>query len=303
MSIGVVIPSYNRPDGLKAALDSLINQSVIPDQVVVIDDCSDYDCKNLINSYKSLNIKLLKNSFSMGACYSRNRGVSELGTEYVAFLDDDDAFTSEKIDNIRAIISVKPEIDVFYHNAKICIEGSNISYITSPTDLTHASDPYKLLLQGNCVGGTPMVIVKVSTFNSVNGFDESMESLQDYELWLRLARNGAKFNKIDMALTLYSVNFKASSISKSLEKNERSIDRIKTINKAGFESLSAPEHDKFKVWCLGMRVHKALLSGRKFEAIKYQMEVCKVKFSIKNMILLFTLIFGRRFVFWVRSVS
>ncbi|MFX3835049.1 hypothetical protein ACJBS4_11740, partial [Streptococcus suis] len=71
----------------------------------------------------------------------------------------------------------------------------------------------------NFIGGTPMVIVKKTSFIDSGGFDVTLDALEDYELWLRMASNDYKFMRITKALTLCYYTTSNTSVSKNIENN------------------------------------------------------------------------------------
>src|SRR5690625_1785415 len=119
--ISVVIPTHNRPEGLKASLDSLLAQTVAPTEVLVIDDGSNPPVsKNVFRNFpKSTKTVLLRNSTARGANNARNRGVRTAKGDFIAFLDDDDQFKKTKIEILISTIEINNKADVIYHPACI----------------------------------------------------------------------------------------------------------------------------------------------------------------------------------------
>lgn len=217
MKISVVIPTHNRLAGLKNSLASLLRQTVLPDEVVVVDDGSQEPVPEAVfDSFPAgVKVKLLRNEKPMGGNNARNLGVLASTSDYIAFLDDDDAFKSNKIEELKKAVFVSNQADIIYHPAHIHMINEGVSYFSKPKAFKDGEDVFRQLLVGNVIGGTPMVTIKRQSLVDVGLFDEEMPALQDYELWLRMAKAGASFYFLDKALTDYEQKTKAASITKS----------------------------------------------------------------------------------------
>ncbi len=215
-TISVVIPTHNRVEELQRALGSVYRQTLLPNELIVVDDGSESAItKDIFQDVpKSLETVLLRNDVPMGANHARNIGIKAANCDWIAFLDDDDAFYPNKIEVVSKAIKNNPDRDLFYHPAKINMVNEKLAYFTNPREYKPNDDIFRLLLIKNEIGGTSMAIVRRSKLFEVGGFDEQMPSMQDYELWLRLTKNGARVKKINQPLTKYSCITKKGSISK-----------------------------------------------------------------------------------------
>ena len=97
MKTSVVIVTKNRKDFLLRALDSVLNQTVKADEIVIVDDASDYNIESVILDLDIENLKLIINPKSFGGAVARNIGAKATTGNILMFLDDDDAWESEKI--------------------------------------------------------------------------------------------------------------------------------------------------------------------------------------------------------------
>ena len=90
--ISVIIPAYNAEDYIYVCLNSVLNQTYNNFEIICIDDCSEDNTLNILNyfSKKDNRIKILKNEYTHGPGYCRNRGIEEAVGDYVFFLDSDD---------------------------------------------------------------------------------------------------------------------------------------------------------------------------------------------------------------------
>lgn len=95
--VSVIIPAYNCTAFIRQALDSALAQDV-PVEIIVVNDCSQDDLDGLMEQYKNYHqIRYLKNKTNLGVAETRNRGVAAANGEYIAFLDADDYWETDKL--------------------------------------------------------------------------------------------------------------------------------------------------------------------------------------------------------------
>lgn len=95
--ISVIIPNYNSGTYIKRCLDSLLEQEYKVNEIIVIDDCSKDESKDIVKDYaeKNGNIVLLENEENKGVAYSRNKGIENAKSEYIMFCDSDDWYEKD----------------------------------------------------------------------------------------------------------------------------------------------------------------------------------------------------------------
>lgn len=301
-SISVVIPTHNRPEGLARSLDSILNQTVMPEQVVIVDDGSTPSVSvDVFAAFPdSVRCTLLRNEKPQGGNNARNKGIIAAEGRYVAFLDDDDQFKPEKVEVLKHEISLNLGFDVFYHPAHIHMLNEGVSYYSKICRFDE-KELFRALLVQNRIGGTPMVTVRKKALIDVGLFDEEMPALQDYELWLRLAKNGFRFFFIETALTDYYYETKKSSVSKSIDINEVAIGLIEKKFSEDYKSLSRSDRKKYECWKRRKLVHKSLLNGNCFKAFKHQFYLLMFSPSFSNFISLLVIPLGPKVVFKLKE--
>ncbi len=96
-TIGIIVPNYNSGIYIKKCLDSLLEQEYKVNEIIVVDDCSIDESKEIVKEYaeKIDNIHLLENEKNMGVSYSRNRGIRYAKSEYIMFCDSDDWYEKQ----------------------------------------------------------------------------------------------------------------------------------------------------------------------------------------------------------------
>lgn len=263
--LAVLIPTHNRPETLGRALASVWAQTVLPDEVIVVDDASDVPVSNAIFAGVPDGVRtlVLRNDVPLGANGARNRGLKEASSDYVAFLDDDDEFMAGKVAALHGALGEGGH-DVAYHAARMVYDNENVVYDTRVKSEVGFDD----LLVGNAVGGTPVGCIGRAFALDIGGFDTQLPALQDWDLWLRAARAGARFRAIAETLTLCHVTTDTPGISMSIDNIERALEMIDAKFAADLARLT-PEQKRKRERTDAVRLaYRHALTGRRFEAAK-----------------------------------
>ena len=229
--ISIVIPTHNRPDLLKNAIYSVINQTYKNIEIIVVDDASTSNNQSVIDSFDE-NIKYHRFETNQGGNVCRNKGVELSDGEYIAFLDDDDIWLPEKLEK-QLYLMKENDID-------LCYTGKNI--ITVDEGLKELNRRYsfvnpkytslkKSIMHKNFIGTTSSIMIKKEKFFVIGGFDVNMPALQDYELYLRFIHAELSVKGIDEGLLDYFIYQNKSAISKSLKKKFKAMKLIINKNK------------------------------------------------------------------------
>jgi len=181
MDISVIIPSYNRLVVLVRAIDSVLAQTSAVDEIIVIDDGSDDDTKaQITRQYPEIKYIYQENS---GVSAARNRGIKLASSSWIAFLDSDDSWLPQKIEQIRNAQQQNPEYAIF-HSEEIWIRnGVRVNAMNK-----HRKSGGWIFQQclPLCVISPSAAVVQANLFDSVGLFDELLPACEDYDLWLRL---------------------------------------------------------------------------------------------------------------------
>ena len=174
--VSCVINTFNRPDLVLEALESVLSQTYKNLEIIIIDDCSTADYSNLLNSY-SESIVYKKNKTNLGLSASRNVGVSIAKGDYIAFLDDDDVWFEKKIEL---------QIKVLEKNYKfIACSCSHIESESKKVIFHQEIFNKKDILKENLIGPPSKIVVRSSAFKKVK-FDEELKHAEDWDLYLSL---------------------------------------------------------------------------------------------------------------------
>jgi glycosyltransferase involved in cell wall biosynthesis len=270
-STSVLIISHNRHEDLRRALASVIIQTILPKEVVVVDDGSTPPVSlDDLQVPQALSLRLIRNAVPSGPARARNIGIGAAGGAWIAFLDDDDEFKPNKIEAIaRALHQLSGAADVLYHPADIVMVNEGVRYTSKPRAPDVTKGMYRELLVKNIVGGTPMVIASKQSLLKHGTFDESLGALEDYELWLRLARNGVRFHLLPgEALTRCNYTTAKPSVTKSVAAGLETFARIEGKYQEDFNALPPAAKLAHREWIHEMVLHRAILKLEHISVMK-----------------------------------
>lgn len=121
--ISVVIPLYNKAPHISRTIESVLAQTVKPDEIIIVDDGSTDGSYQIVENYIGQGVKLIRQS-NQGESAARNRGVSESNGTYIAFLDADDEWLPQHLEVLSELISQYPQATLFSTSHIIRRNGS-----------------------------------------------------------------------------------------------------------------------------------------------------------------------------------
>ncbi len=201
--ISVVMPTYNHARFLNAALQSVLEQTYDSWEVIVVNNYSEDNTVEVVNEIDDPRIKLINFENRGVIAAGRNKGISISSGKYIAFLDSDDSWYPDKLK--ECIVLLEKGFDLVCHGEFWVKEGrSKRSVIYGPEKKARYRS---LLFNGNCIS-TSATVVRKDTLDKVYNFCESpdMVTAEDYDLWLKLSRSGAKIAFIKKILGEYRIH-------------------------------------------------------------------------------------------------
>jgi len=233
-TVSVIVPTYNRAHLVGRAIQRILNQTYQDFEIIIVDDGSTDNIDDIIKEFqkKEKRIKYIRHEKNRGGSAARNTGIKAVRGEYIAFLDSDDEWLPEKL---------KRQIEVFKNAlSEICVVYTGFVYKDELNrDTSKQFVPkkrgwiYEDILAGNCVGTTSTVLIKRKYFEKAGLFDENLPSCQDWEMWIRIAKE-YQFDFIKDLLVIYHVH--ENRISTNLEAIIKGITIV--INKFSGELIS-----------------------------------------------------------------
>ncbi|WP_413200159.1 glycosyltransferase family 2 protein [Nostoc piscinale] len=198
--VSVIVPTFNRANFLSRAISSILQQTFSNFELIIVDDGSTDNTAEVVKEFTDPRIKFLPLGKNYGGSYARNQGIKAASTELIAFLDSDDEWLPDKLElQIKRLQeSDDPLATVVYCQGYECVEGQQ----KIPSLALHEGDVFDNLLRGWLPPTTSLFMVKRSALVEVNGFDASLPSFQDYDLWLSLASANNHFLAVDKPLII-----------------------------------------------------------------------------------------------------
>lgn len=182
MQISVIIPAYNRATFLERSLNSLLHQTIKPDEILLIDDGSTDETPMICKNYPQVRYIYKENG---GVSSARNLGIKNATFEWLAFLDSDDEWLKEKLEK---------QINFHRKNPKLLFSHTNEEWIRNGKRIKQKAHHRKLRSRdfiramGSCLISPSTVMMHRDILKVTGYFDESLRTCEDYDLWLRILR-------------------------------------------------------------------------------------------------------------------
>ena len=182
MEVSLIIPTYNRCSTLKRALHSVLQQTVLPNEIIVVDDGStDKTAQLLKEEFPQVNTIAQANK---GVSAARNIGILHAKSDWIAFLDSDDTWLTEKLATQIRGLHQTPELKVC-HSEEIWIRnGVRVNAMNKHKKTGGWIFKQCLPL---CAMSPSSIMIHRSVFEDVGLFDENFPACEDYDLWLRIS--------------------------------------------------------------------------------------------------------------------
>ncbi|MBV9993710.1 MAG: glycosyltransferase [Caulobacteraceae bacterium] len=208
--ISVVIPCYNAADTLGRALSSLAHQSWPAWEAIVVDDGSEDDSAGLAarRARRDPRVRVLRQSHH-GAAAARNRGVAAASGTWLCFLDADDWLDRQAFARWLLTADRQAGAAVVVGRSVRVTEGGR----AWPWPKRDLADAFGVFCS-DCAITIHSALVKRSAVLAVGGFDASLRTSEDWDLWQRIARAGAAFAQTDQVVGYYRA--RAGSLSRDL---------------------------------------------------------------------------------------
>ena len=192
--ISVIIPTKNRVDRLKSAMESVLNQTLSDLELFIVDDSAEGNAFELVQTMieKDSRIRYFRNE-GCGANAARNLGIKEAKGEIIAFNDDDDIFREDKLQKQLHYLRTNRLDLVYCYSKRIVTRNGALvddSIYAPPCPSNRLMHPY-LLAYSFIV--TASIVCRKDAIERIGGFDESLASCTDWDLVIHLAINGCRF--------------------------------------------------------------------------------------------------------------
>lgn len=284
----VIIPTYNRADRLRIALDSLVTQTYTDFEVIVCDDGSTDSTGEVVEKYKDrLALSYIREDNWGGPARPRNNGIKAAQGEWICFLDSDDWWYPNKLE---VVYKYTDNFDVLYHDLDIekARPSGLLSFFHRKTKARKFSVPIfrDMMLNDSGIPNSSAVVRK-SLILAVGGLteDKALIAVEDLDLWLKLARKTDRFMYIPESLGRYWVD--GANIS---EVSEKQINRYFALYDQHFAFLGLPDQKQaYALLCYNVGRVK-LKNGQSSQAREYLYKAFKTQSRLLKFKVIISLI-------------
>jgi len=208
----VITAAYRAKPFLHRYFQTLSNQTICDFEVILSIRFDSSEEKNStlkiihkeseILKKKSVNIHILEDDKNLGQGAARNQAAELAKGKYLAILDVDDEWTPEKLKLSLECFQKNPDIDVVFHDKVLCdINGKEKNDCWTGRPITHRL----LLFEDNKISNSASVM-RTSKFRELEGFDETLREREDWDFWMRAAKESMVFFHLPQILLRYHVH-------------------------------------------------------------------------------------------------
>jgi glycosyltransferase involved in cell wall biosynthesis len=261
LSISVVIPTFNARDTVLRALQSVIEQTHLPSEIIIVDDASNdgtwAEINRFAEQYREYTVKTIRLQQNVGPAEARNAGWNIADNKYIAFLDADDSWHPRKLELQYRWMRQHPDVVISGHRCEVKatsgIEKVEVDVLDSVTRMFGLRD---FLLANRF--STPTVMLKTAL---PYRFAKGMRYCEDYQLWLQIVASHAPVAWFDMPLAyLFKAKYGVSGLSSNLWKMEQgelaALTGLRRARNIGLMTWSAA-----CTWSLSKFSHRLMRSG------------------------------------------
>ncbi|MBC5841443.1 glycosyltransferase family 2 protein [Flavobacterium sp. F-380] len=197
--ISVLLPVYNCELYIQQAIESVLNQTFVDFELIIIDDCSTDSTLQLCNLFTDERIIIIEKDKNSGYTNSLNYGLYIAKGKYIARMDGDDICMPERFEKQAVFLEANP--DIILCGASYAVIGEKGMY-----ELPETHEEIKIkLLSGNCIVHPSVMFRKDILVANNLMYDILMEPAEDYDLWVRLSSMG-KLHNLQECLVHYRVH-------------------------------------------------------------------------------------------------
>ncbi len=212
LKVSIITPAYNATETIAETLESILGQTSPDWESIVVDDGSTDDTAVIVQNFMKRDgrIRLIQQS-NAGEAAARNSGIRAATQDWLLFLDADDWIAPSYLERVFAELTANSQLDAVHcSSARVTKDGT----IIPETRMAPVGDLFPTLARYNEFPVHACVIRK-SLVDAVGGFDSSLKTCPDWDLWQRIARKGAHFGAVRDVLAFYRMRSDAASMDAS----------------------------------------------------------------------------------------
>lgn len=238
--VSIIIPTYNDLDYVTQAVESALCQNYRNTEIIVIDDGSTDNTREVLRGYE---IKYIYQE-NKGLSGARNTGLKSAQGRYITLLDADDLYHKDRIKNQVEFLENNPGYDFCYSGVWHFKDGEFGKFLKLKYKY-HSGDIFKQLLKKNFIAPSS-IIFRREVIDKIGYFDESYRCTEDFDFWLRAAWAGYRFYHLDKALTYLRIRQKEASLGGRVYKYKLQLNFIRSLRKIR-DQMNEAEREKHKI--------------------------------------------------------
>ena len=234
----IIIPTFNRAKKIKLAISSVIKQNYENWELIIVDNNSTDNTKDVVNSYNNKKIFFYEINNEGVIAKSRNYGIEKSLGDYLCFLDSDDWWDKDKLKHVN--FAAQKGYSFIYHDHHI---NSPNAIIRKRKIVNKNLDKpiFNNLIKYGQSFATSSVTVKKDIFEKIGCFDQDRKYIawEDFDAWIKLSKITNNFFKINKSLSIINIDN-----SNLLD------DKLKIKNTNLFLNKYMKKSEKIPSWCL-----------------------------------------------------
>ncbi len=236
--VTVLMPVFNGTSYVREAIESVLAQTYIEFEFLIIDDASTDESASVIESYKDERIRLVKNESNIGQVRSLNKGLHLARGAFIARLDQDDSCLMTRLERQAAVLGNDAKIAIVGTWLQI-IDGSSHAITIWAGRLDDYADFVYTSLANRLMLYHPSVMFRRDVVLRLGGYDETMRYAEDQDLWRRIALAGYDARIIPSPLVCYRLHEGQQSVTRAvIQQRSAEIGRERFVKAFSTESAS-----------------------------------------------------------------
>lgn len=219
----VIIPVYNKEKYLSKTIESVLQQSFLDFEIIIINDGATDSSEKIIEGFKDPRIQYIKQE-NQGVSAARNAGIKAANTNYIALLDADDIWKENYLEQINTLIEGYPKQHVF---AAVCAIESRGAIYNPSYSLAKLSPNNSYVVSYftasyiNTILTSSSTVLHKSVFQTIGYYNTMLRSGEDTDLWIRV---GLDYKVVFLNTPLATYRFEASSLSNAPKQVKKALD-------------------------------------------------------------------------------
>ncbi len=220
-SVAVVIPFHNGSAWIERAIESAVNQTKPPAEILIVDDGSlPAQATVLLNLKERYSFQIYTQE-NLGQSAARNFGVSKANSDYICLLDQDDYFLPDHISDLLDEVDLSDKMFAYSYGDlnRVSESGEILASTCVNVNSQHPYTELQTMLRHNMYILPSATLIRRSAFLAVGGFDETLQGYEDDDLFLRFYLSGYTCRFVPKAVSAWTVNLSSTSFTEAMSRS------------------------------------------------------------------------------------